>query len=231
MLDLDSVEDVVDAVADLSYLGRGRRIGGDQLVGEGTGADAPGANLLDAAGNAAEDDLGRAAADVDHSDLALHRVAEGLRGADEGQPPLLLAAEDLDREARLLGHPRGDLLAVGRLADRRGRDRADRLGAELAGEADLSGDDLRYLGRLPLGDRPVAVERLADARIGPLLHHLLQLPVHWLRHEDARRVGPNIYGGAERHRLISHIPKRPGSQPSLATAARGGWRGFGGPPE
>ena len=46
LLDLDSREDVVDAVADLADLRRRRRIGGDQLVGEDAGADAPGAHLL-----------------------------------------------------------------------------------------------------------------------------------------------------------------------------------------
>ena len=75
VLDLDPLEDVVDAVADLADLRRRGRVGGDQLVGEDAGADAPGAHLLDPAGDGAEDHLGRAAADVDDADLALDRVA------------------------------------------------------------------------------------------------------------------------------------------------------------
>ena len=47
----------------------------------------------------AEDDLGRAAADVDDADPALDRVAKRLGRADEGKPTLLLLAEDVDREA------------------------------------------------------------------------------------------------------------------------------------
>ena len=76
VLELDALEDVVDAVADLADLRRRGRVGADQLVGEDAGADPPGAHLLDAAGNRAEDHLGRAAADVDDADLALDRVAE-----------------------------------------------------------------------------------------------------------------------------------------------------------
>ena len=67
VLDLDSIEDVLDAVADLADLRRRGRVGGDQLVGQNAGADPPGAHLLGAAGHGAEDHLGRAAADVDHS--------------------------------------------------------------------------------------------------------------------------------------------------------------------
>src|SRR4029077_6408856 len=43
------------------------------------------------------------------------------------------------------------------------------------------------------------VERLVDPRIGPLLHHLLQLPFNGLGNEHTSRVRPNIYGGTERH--------------------------------
>ena len=46
MLDLDPVEDVVDAVADLADLSRRGRVGGDQLVGQNARADSPGADLL-----------------------------------------------------------------------------------------------------------------------------------------------------------------------------------------
>ena len=109
VLDLDPLEDVVDAVADLADLRRRGRVGGDQLVGEDAGADPPGAHLLGAAGDGAEDHLGRAAADVDDADRALDRVAERLGRADEGEPPLLLVAEHLDRDAGGLADRRGHL--------------------------------------------------------------------------------------------------------------------------
>ena len=115
LLDLDPLEDVVDAVADLADLRRRGRVGGDQLVGEHAGADPPGAHLLDPAGDGAEDHLGRAAADVDDADLALDRVPERLGRADEGEPPLLLLAEDVDRDAGSLAdrlpRPRSPLAA------------------------------------------------------------------------------------------------------------------------
>ena len=156
MVDLDPLEDVVDAVADLADLGRRGRVGGDQLVGEDAGADAPGAHRLDAAGNGAEDHLGRAAADVDDADLAGDRVAERLGRADEGEPPLLLVAEDLDRDAGGRGDRLRHLLAVAGLAHGRGGDGADRLRAELAGQPHLGRDDLADLVDLRRRDRPVA---------------------------------------------------------------------------
>ena len=66
-----------------------------------------------AAWNGAEDDLGRAAADVDDADPAVDRMAERFRRADEGEPTLLLLAEDVDRDSgRLADRPR-DLLPFG----------------------------------------------------------------------------------------------------------------------
>ena len=215
VLDLDPLEDVVDAVADLADLGRRGRVGGDQLVGEDAGADLPGADLLDPAGDGAEDHLGRAAADVDDADLALDRVAEGLGRADEGEPPLLLLAEDVDRDPGGLGdrlrRPRSPLR---RLADRRGGDRADRLGAELARAsrtwvATTSPTSSIFSGTIA----PVVVERLVDPRVGPLLHHLLQLPVDRLGDEHARRVGADIYRGAE-HGPWIHVRRRSDKPPA-----------------
>ena len=66
-------------------------------------------------GDGAEDDLRRAAADVDDPDVALDRVAERLGRADEGEPALLLLAEDLDLEpgrlARSASRPRSAFFA------------------------------------------------------------------------------------------------------------------------
>ena len=106
-------------------------------------------------------DLGGAAADVDDPDLALDRVPERLGGADEGQPSLLLLAQDLDLDAGDLGDRVDDLVAVRGLADRRRGDGPDRLGAELLGEPDLGGDDLGDLVRSSSASiAPRAVEAL-----------------------------------------------------------------------
>ena len=75
-------------------------------------------------GDGAEDHLGRAAADVDDADPPLDRMAERLGRADEGEPPLLLLAEDVDRHAGLLADRCATAFAVGRLAHRRRRDRS-----------------------------------------------------------------------------------------------------------
>ena len=61
------------------------------------------------------------------------------------------------------------------LADRRRGHDPDRLGAELLGEANLRGDDVRHLGDLVVVDRPVVRGGPADLVVGPLLHHLAEL--------------------------------------------------------
>ena len=68
------------------------------------------------------------------------------------------------------------LVAVLGLADRRRGDDPDRLGAELLGEPHLGRDDLGDLGDLLVGDPPLALRVLLEARVGALLHHLAQLP-------------------------------------------------------
>jgi hypothetical protein len=78
--------------------------------------------------------------------------------------------------------------AVVRLAHGGGRYRANLLRTQLTGQPHLGGDDVADLLHLLGEDRAVAVERLVDARIGALLHHLLQLPVDRLGDEHAGRV-------------------------------------------
>src|SRR6201996_1486328 len=63
MRDDDAVEEFLDVVADPADLRRRGRVPGDQLVGEGAGADVPGAHRVAPAADRAEDPLGRAAAD------------------------------------------------------------------------------------------------------------------------------------------------------------------------
>ena len=111
--------------------------------------------------------------------------------------PSSSSLQHVDPHPGRLADRRRHRLAVAGLADRRGRDRADLLGAELAGQPHLGGHHLADLIDLLRPDRPVAVERLVDPRVGALLHHLLQLPVDRLGDEHAGRVGADIYGSAE----------------------------------
>ena len=109
----------------------------EELVGDRARADLERLHPVDSVGDGAEDDLRRAAADVDDADVALDRMAERLGRADEGQAALLLLGEDLDLDAGDLLDLLHGLLAVLGVADRRRRNGADRLGAELLGELDL----------------------------------------------------------------------------------------------
>ena len=70
------------------------------LLGQRSGADLEGADLLDSLGDRAEDHLGGAAADVDDGDLAVDRMAERLGRAEEGEAPLLLLARAPRRRRR-----------------------------------------------------------------------------------------------------------------------------------
>ena len=205
LVDLDPGEEVVDAVADLADLRRRGRVGGDQLVGQHAGADTPGADLPHAAGDGAENDLGGAAADVDDAEQSVDGMAERLGRADEGEPPLLLLGEDLDRDAGVSADLLGDGGTVARFAHRGGRHGADRLRPELARQANLGRHDLPHLVRLLGRNRPRIPDRLVDPRIGPLLHQLPQLPIARLRHEQARGIGSNIYGGAEHPGTLSEV--------------------------
>jgi hypothetical protein len=142
-------------------------------------------------------------------------MPQRLRGAEEGEPALLLLGEDLDRD------PGGGTDLLGRfppvlcLADRRGGDGADLLRAELLSEPHLGGDNLANFLDFLLGDPTLAIDRLADPRIGPLLHHLLQLPVDRLRDQQSRRVRTDVYGGAESHgRRPAMFPGQPDPTPT-----------------
>ena len=171
-----------------------------ELLGERAGADLERVHLVHALGEAAEDDLRGAAADVDDADLALDRVAERLRRAEEGEPALLLVAEDLDRQAGEAADLLRRLVAVLGLADRGGGDDPDRLGAELVGEPDLSRDDVGDLGDLLVGDLAAGLGVAADLRVGALLHDLAQLALVGLGDEHARGVGADV------DRRSEHVP-------------------------
>ncbi len=194
-------------------------IGGDQLVGEDAGADPPGAHLAR-----------RRPATVPRitsveppptsttPTLPSTGWPEGLGRADEGESPLLLVAQHVDRDAGRIADRGRDLAAVGGLAHGRRRHRAYLLGAQLSRQAHLGGDDLADFVDLRGKDRAIGVERLVDPRVGALLHHLLQLAVDRLSDEHAGGVGADIDGSAESHRPLIHLPKQSGSQPGVKPA-------------
>ena len=155
MLDLDPLEDVVDAVADLADLRRRGRVGGDQLVGEDAGADLPGAHLLGAAGDGAEDHLGRAAADVDDADLPSTGwpsvLVAPMKESRPSSSSLRISTSTPGGLADRLRRPRSPLRG---LAHRGGGDGADRLGAQLSRQPHLGGDDLGDLSTFSAGIAP-----------------------------------------------------------------------------
>ena len=114
----------IDVVADVAA--------GEEAVGEPDGAE------LEAAGGQrlaplAEQQLGRAAADVDEEHpLVEHR--HRLQHAEVDQPGLLGAGDDLDVDARLVACPVEEDVGVGRLAHGAGGDGAQR-GAVAVGDA------------------------------------------------------------------------------------------------
>ncbi len=69
----------------------------------------------------ADDELGRAAADVDHDRGLGGRRPTGHR-SEEGQLGLLLAAQDPGVQSVTLADPAGEVLTVGGIAHRRGHD-------------------------------------------------------------------------------------------------------------
>src|SRR6478672_3908286 len=147
-------------------------------------------------------------------------MSQRLGRAEEGESALLLLGKDLDRDARRSANRLGRLLAVLRLADRRGRDGADLLRPQLLGQSHLGRNDLADFADFLLGD-PALFNRLADPRISPLLHHLLQLPVNRLGHKQPSGVGPNINGGAKRHRRRPRMfPGSPDLKPFQCAAQR-----------
>ena len=83
-------------------------------------------------------------------------------GADEGEPRLLLVAEDLDRDAAAPRRRLARIVLVGGLPDRGGRDDADRGGSQLPRELHLGRHDLDDLGIFfcgieSPGSRPLAI--------------------------------------------------------------------------
>ena len=112
-------------------LDRGRRVGGDVALAVADDAGLQRGVEGDLVAGA-DDQLGRAAADVDDQG----RLGRGLLrgGAEVGEPRLLLAVEDPGREREALAQLGDEGAAVLGVADGAGRDRVDRLGPELLAE-------------------------------------------------------------------------------------------------
>ena len=175
---------------------RRRRVGRARGV-ERARADGEGARPGHAAGERADRDLRRAAADVDHGERAGRRRVERVRRAVEGEPRLVLPAEDVggDPGPRADGvHERGPV----RGAPDGGRgDHAQALAALLLRGRALLRDDLRDGGERRLGGiRPCRVEAAPDPGEGAELQHLGETARRRLGDQQPRRVRPDVDAGA-----------------------------------
>src|SRR6185437_14792429 len=174
--------------------GRRGRIGVEIAVGQEARADPERLGPGRPFGHGADDHLGGAAAHVHHGDRAVERATEGSGGTEEREPALLVLGEDAHRQAALLLHRQLELALVLRGAHgRRGHDH-DLVGAELAREPRLLGDDGSRLGDLALGD-PSLRHRAPDARERALGHQLAEPVVARLRHEQAGGVAADVDAG------------------------------------
>ncbi len=115
-------------------------------------------------------------------------MPEHLRGTDEGEPRLLVPAQhgDGDVGGRRTAAPH--LLVLERVADRRRGDRADGIGTQLAGHADLGRDHARDLVDLVRRDAAVVAQALAEAGERALGEDLAQLAVTGLSATSNRVV-------------------------------------------
>ena len=215
VLDLDALEDIVDAVANLADLSRGWWILGDQLVGEHTRPDPPRANLLHPVGHGADDHLGGATAYVHHADSAVDGMPSPLVAPMKERRPssssLRTSTETpaISATLRAASSPfdasRIAAVATARMVSAPSS-RASRTCVATTSATCSTFSDGIY-------PRP-SVERLVDPRIGPLLHDLLELAVDRLRHEHARRIRADIYSRTEHGEgVTSNVPRHLGSQP------------------
>ena len=91
-------------------------------------------------------DLQRAAADVEDEQLP-GRPAEPAAGGEEGEPGLVLAGEDLQLDAGLVGDARQDVVGVGGLAHGGGGEGQQVLDALVLGGLQRVGRRCRRAGR------------------------------------------------------------------------------------
>ena len=151
----------------------------------------------------ADDDLGRAAADIHDAERARRAVAECARGADEGESCLLLTREDPHPEpARGLDRSH-QLGAVRRATDRRSGNSENLARAKVPRTFELRPDDPDDLGDLRLGDRPVARDPATDSRERAILMNLVQLLVPAFRHEQPGGVRADVDTSA------AHVSRQP----------------------
>ena len=125
------------------------------------------------------------------------RRVERPRRAVEGEPRLVLAAEDVGlHPGALPQRTRRDRPPLAARADRgRGHD-AEPLAAVLVRGPALLGDDLRDDGDRGVGDHPERVEGAADAGERAQLQHLREPGRAGFGHQQPRRVRPDVDAGA-----------------------------------
>ena len=138
----------------------------------------------------ADDQLGRAAADVDDQRRTRGHVLRG--GAEVGEPRLLLAVEDARREREPLPQLGDEGASVAGVPDRAGRDRVDPLRAQLPDHLDVLADRLadrldRLRGQLPGEIDPAPQPRHPAA---PLDRR--NPPPDHVGHQQPSRVGADV---------------------------------------
>jgi hypothetical protein len=156
---LDLRERLRHVVAQRAHVPRLRRVlGGEEPLGHPDRAERPRAHV-DRVPVADGRELQRAAAEIQHDAVGQRR---GVHRGEVAVPRLLLGGEDLDLEAAPFARGPDEVVVVGGVADRRGRDRPDLLDAGRAAEVRVH---LERLERAldPLGlELPGRVEPLPD---------------------------------------------------------------------
>ena len=218
----EALEGPRDVGAHALQLGDRRRVAVQVGVGEEAGADAERARRADAAGDRADRDLRRGAADVDDGDVAVGRVVERAGRADEREPRLLLVAEHLDvdagalrdraREAPPGWRPRGSPPSR-----RRGSSRC----RARARDGPASRRRRRPRGSSSAGSGRRA-EALADPGEGALAQQLAQAAVGRLGDQQPRRVRADVDAAADHdaQAIGSHAWQGPSGCCATATPSR-----------
>ncbi len=114
---------------------------------------------------------------------------------EEREAGLLLAREDLDRQAAYAADGVEQSAAVAGAPDRRGRDAVDLFGPDLARGLELLDHDLDDLLDLRRGDLAVLDHSPPETREGALLVDLEQPLAIALRDEQTRRVRADVDAG------------------------------------
>ena len=222
----DCLDQAADVGGERFHLAGAWRVAADVALGV---ADDPGLERVvegDLAAGA-DDQLGRAAADVDDQGRLGGQSLGG--GAEVGGAGLLLAVEDAGREREALAQLGDEGAAVAGVADGAGRDRVDRLGTQLLDDADVVADRradvLDRLGGEPAGEVDAAAQPghgaapLAPARPAPRRRRRPATASSWSRCRSPRPALPHRSSGHSKDsRRRSPLRKSPAGSRIQPTA-------------